>query len=749
MNFRIKVQKKWMVYVLGLFVAAIILGGAKLNYKEHQEGMLDEYTWQQTGDGGYEMQCFEIGLDKGKHTLIVAYDSQQDLEYQLVDMQQNDGNNQLGMEIASGIFPRGQESCGLEFELDKGTFKLALLLRTSDGASQPGYWVLESYGDCYNDYLVIFLLIAGGLYIVFRIRDWERWKEWGIMAGAGLLLTMPYASSFLMEGDDLEFHLERIRGLAEALQSGQFPVRINPDFIVGYGFSSPMMYPELFLYIPAALYLLNVSLSMSYKLLMLWINLATAGIGYYSFRNIMDSDRFGVICALFYLANPYRLMNMYHRAAVGEVLAQIFLPLLFLGMYELLCRNYKKWWISAVAATGIIQSHILSVEMSLLFVLLALFIAVFPLWKNEWGKRIFAAVKAGTAVIGLNLWFLIPFLDHFGDNYYIKGQETDLQNSALDFYELFRTAVKFCRPYSDKNISRQDFITLGGAVLFGVLVYCFYLGKEYCSKQKETIAESAGDTKVSSCVMSNKRLRQIGNICLGFGAFSTYLVTRFFPWNYLKEKEWIYDYIGVIQFPWRFLVFSSLFFSVVMGIALLELFARKKQVAAGVLICLTIILAYSCMDQYTMKPIALEGRSSILVYDREFLDYYEEDTDINSIRANGDIVIADKEITISNYRRNGMNLSFEYTDSKKANVLQFPIYNYGMHRIYLDGKELTPAEDRNHLLTAELPKGHDSGYIEVKYWEPVIYRIGTFLSLLTIVSLMGYYVWNRKRLSLQ
>ena len=96
-----------------------------------------------------------------------------------------------------------------------------------------------------------------------------------------------------------------------------------------------------------------------------------------------------------------------------------------------------------------------------------------------------------------------------------------------------------------------------------------------------------------------------------------------------------------------------------------------------------------------------------------------------------------------------MNLSFEYTDSKKANVLQFPIYNYGMHRIYLDGKELTPAEDRNHLLTAELPKGHDSGYIEVKYWEPVIYRIGTFLSFLTIVSLLGYYVWNRKRLSLQ
>ena len=195
--------------------------------------------------------------------------------------------------------------------------------------------------------------------------------------------------SFLSFGTDY--------GTAEALQSGQFSVRLNPCFESGYGFSSSMMYPELFLYIPAVLCIGGVSVSTAYKFLLLCINLATAGIGYYSFRRVFDSDKLGLVCALFYLVNPYRLVNMYHRAAVGEALAQVFLPLLFWGVYELVCRDYKKWWICTAAATGIIQSHILSVEMCLIFVALFVVLAISCWWKHERAKRMLAAVKAGVA----------------------------------------------------------------------------------------------------------------------------------------------------------------------------------------------------------------------------------------------------------------------------------------------------------------------------------------------------------------
>ncbi len=747
MGFKVELRKKWVVYTLILGVAALILLCASLNHKEHLEGMLEDTVWQETEDGSFEMNAFEIGRAKGKYTLIAAYDTNQEVEYRLVDLQQNDGKNHLGKEIASGRFPESQGEAALEFELEKTTGRLVLILKTKDESAKMKYWILQSYSSR-SDFLLLFFLFAGVLFLLFRSEGKKQWQAWWIMAGAGIILTLPYMSSVLMEGDDLSFHLERIMGLAEALQSGQFPVRLNPCFESGYGFSSSMMYPELFLYIPAVLCIGGVSVSTAYKFLLLCINLATAGIGYYSFRRVFDSDKLGLVCALFYLVNPYRLVNMYHRAAVGEALAQVFLPLLFWGVYELVCWDYKKWWVCTAAATGIIQSHILSVEMCLIFVALFVVLAISCWWKHERAKRMLAAVKAGVAAAGLNMWFLIPFLDHFRDDNYIRNQATDMQNSALDVYELFRMAVKYYGPYVDKSINRQEFITLGGAVLFGVLAYCFYLVRNYMSGQKDMLSESLESAGSHTGIMTDKRILWIGNMSLGLGAISCYLAARCFPWNTVKEHDWIYQMVGVIQFPWRFLIFAALFFSAVMGIVLLELWKDKNQAAAGILVGLAVFMTFSCMDLYSMKPVALNGYSDVMDYRNSVMDYYAEDTDVEHIWANGDTVVSDDTVTVSDYERKGMSISFSYSNAKEGTALQFPIYNYGMHRIYLNGQETEPAADRNHQLTVMIPKGCDEGSCEVRYHEPAVYIIGNLISILTLAGMAGYQLRKRKRLSM-
>lgn len=752
MGFKVGLQKKWMVYIGILAVAAIILAGASANHKEQQEGMLEDATWQQEEDGSYGMKAFEIGRDKGKHTLVVAYDAKEELEYRLVDLQQNDGNNHLGKVIVSGNFPEGQGETALEFELEETTVRLALFLKTRDESAKMGYWIIQSYGSGHSDFILVFFVFAIGLFLVFYSKNQKQWQTWGVLAGVGIILTLPYMSSTLMEGDDLFFHLERIRGLAEALQSGQVPVRLNPGFAVGYGFSSPMMYPELFLHIPAVLCIMNVSVVTAYKFLILCINLATAGVGYYSFSRVFDSDKLGMACTIFYLVNPYRLVNMYHRAALGEVLAQVFLPLLFLGIYELFFRDYRKWWICMAAATGIVQSHILSVEMCLIFACMFVAFAIPYWWKHEGVKRVLAAVKAAVAAAGLNLWFLVPFLDHFRDDLYIRNQATDMQNSALDFYELFRMAVKFNAPYTSNTIGRQEFITLGGAVLFGILVYCSYLAGHYLSEQKAASAESLENIWKPKGIMADKKVFRIGNICLGMGLISCYLVTRAFPWNCIKVRDWLYRLVGIIQFPWRFLVFAVLFFSVVMGIVLEELLRDKRPAAAGILMGLSVLMTVSCMDMYTMKSVALNGYSDIAnCY--FVLDYYAKDTDVESMWANGDTVVSNHDITVSDYQRNGMNLSFTYSNAKEGTVLQFPIYNYGMHRIYLDGQELKAGEAQNHLLEAKIPEGYDEGFIEVQYKEPGLYILGNIISFLTAAGMLAYvirvYIRRRKGLLLQ
>ena len=158
MGFKVELRKKWVVYTLILGVAALILLCASLNHKEHLEGMLEDTVWQETEDGSFEMNAFEIGRAKGKYTLIAAYDTNQEVEYRLVDLQQNDGKNHLGKEIASGRFPESQGEAALEFELEKTTGRLVLILKTKDESAKMKYWILQSYSSR-SDFLLLFFFL--------------------------------------------------------------------------------------------------------------------------------------------------------------------------------------------------------------------------------------------------------------------------------------------------------------------------------------------------------------------------------------------------------------------------------------------------------------------------------------------------------------------------------------------------------------------------------------------------------------
>lgn len=71
------------------------------------------------------------------------------------------------------------------------------------------------------------------------------------------------------------------------------------------------------------------------------------------------------IFSLVYTFAPYRL---YLGGAVfGEYLAVTFLPLLFLGIYEVLWGDKKKWYLLAISGALVAYAHILSVFLSLQF----------------------------------------------------------------------------------------------------------------------------------------------------------------------------------------------------------------------------------------------------------------------------------------------------------------------------------------------------------------------------------------------
>ena len=170
------------------------------------------------------------------------------------------------------------------------------------------------------------------------------------------------------------------------------------------------LYRYLFLYIPACLRLCNVSLLFSYKFFIFIINFLTATSVYICAKQITKFRLSIFLAIILYVFVPWRLVNIFSRAALGEIIAQIFWPFVIVGFYNIIVQNQKKWYFLAIGISGMLQSHINSTLMALIFCIFA-FLAFF--YKIIKEKRIFSIFKAGIFTIFLNFWFVIPFLFYF------------------------------------------------------------------------------------------------------------------------------------------------------------------------------------------------------------------------------------------------------------------------------------------------------------------------------------------------
>jgi hypothetical protein len=82
-------------------------------------------------------------------------------------------------------------------------------------------------------------------------------------------------------------------------------------------------------------YLLTNNWISAYYLGLLFFIFVSFGIGHYSMKRFTDSTKSALIFSVIYSFSIYRLIDISTRGAVAEYIATIFLPLCFLGFYEL------------------------------------------------------------------------------------------------------------------------------------------------------------------------------------------------------------------------------------------------------------------------------------------------------------------------------------------------------------------------------------------------------------------------------
>jgi len=371
-----------------------------------------------------------------------------------------------------------------------------------------------------------------------------------------------------------------------------------------------------------------------------------------------------------------------------------------------------------IAATCILHSHILSVEICLFFVLCVVLLRIVPIIRSKEYSRILCALKALVVFLLLNLWFILPFFTEFGQDYFILTRRLDLSEDTPSLWQLF---------FSDSDAYYNKTISLGFALLAGTLVYLFY--RYYKNAFDDT------DKKT-------------GFYCLLFGGFSCYAVTEFFPWSLIQSTEFGNKYVAAMQFPWRMLGFASLFLCILVTLGIKKLWEHKKMLIAAAILLFSAHSALLCLDTFVTKAEIYMADRDSAVPGCNYADYYRYDIGqaLEKITLErGDRILAPETVSVSEYEKNWGHLSFRFRleDPSAPVILQCPYYAYGYYTVWLNGEEISYGKDEMELMTVTIPTGMSEGTVEVRYTGRKLFAVGDIISLFTILAVILYGLSSR------
>ena len=714
--------------------AAICIGLALLVllgtvYLSRNQADYDNRTLQPSAYDG--MTTERLFFEKGTYTFAFTYTYTPDAEVQIVRSMTADENNELPMVLASSALSEsGQTAITLTF--DETVYDLQLRF-TREAAL--GYTNINSAGPVWSDMRLTLLLIV----LITGIPGWMALRErrgrntplrtdaeipestiYLLLLGAALYITLPIIRDFFIKGHDLSFHLIRIEAVKDGLLDGQFPVRIGPNSQNRLGYATSIMYPELFLYVPAVFRLCGVSLMGSYQAFVFLINLATLLVAYHAVKKLTGSETIGLITALVYGLNILRMIMLYSCASLGELLALIFLPCVMLGMYEALHQGKLSKWLVA-GMTGLIQTHVVSLEIAAIACVVYT-VACAVLRKTSLRALLRLAEAAGITVL-LNLWFLAPFLRFLREDFNMFHSSVSMAEYAAYPVQLF---ASFVDPFGKAELlgtTAEMPVSVGLPPLIGILLYIF-----------------AGRR-------NDRTLRGVGRVSLGFGLGALIISSTLFPWAAVQTLPVLGDLLSKVQYPWRYLGIAALFLSLVFGVGAYAFCPNRRKLLISACVILTVFNVMPFLDQYVQSNklvYVMREKTNISVLNTFISnDYSYTDADNRVLIDIPAAVAASGDTEISGFSKRGTHISFDYS-ADTGQTVTLPLCFYPGYAATLDGEQaLAPIDGENHLLALSLPAGE--GTVAVWYDGFWYFNAANFVSLCTLLACAGWMLFKRRR----
>ena len=557
------------------------------------------------------------------------------------------------------------------------------------------------------DYLYLAVLMAILAVFLYYLLFLNRGRIGGETILAGLIITasaffvsIPMFRPGIFEASDLLFCAFRIEGMKDALKTGQFPALLYPFALNGYGYPGGQL-PGLFFYPAVFLRLFGVSLTASYKSLLFVINLGTGAIAYMSAKRLSGQNRrSALLFAVLYMTVFYRVSVLWNRSDLGELFGRAFLPLIAVGLYELLAGNRKKWWYLALGYGCLFQCHIPTLVIAALF---SLFMGLCYIDVFFREKRWMELLKTMGCVLIFNAWYLIPFAAYIRSGLSLAGQDVDFCGGLLYVMDLFQLDL-------DKAALENQAGYPGLSVLF-----CAFFA-------------------LSGMVMEGQRdcRRKYLSLLLAAGVCFALMATTFVPWQLFVQVKPVAQLTKLICYPRRFLE---------IGVPALLLagtgwlsesgFLKKYAVYMGgltVLAALVIVLSF--VDRQA-------GSRSLLSAD--VMPAAVEQTGLLAGTDFGDLApwprVSDEEkVAVTDYSRRGKEATLHFSSEAESQFVEFPIFNYPGYRAFdQNGTRLPIETGTNNRIRVWVPSEGQDQVIHLKFTGKKIFWIGNLVTLAAVL----------------
>jgi len=547
-----------------------------------------------------------------------------------------------------------------------------------------------------------------------------------------LLITIVACSPLFIHGieghfgQDLGFHLNRIEGIKTELNAGHFPVRMESNWMDGYGYPVSIYYGDLLLYIPALLRMMGIGVVTSYKCFVFLVTFATATITYVCFRKIFDRADIGLVCALIYTTASYRLVNVFIRAAVGEYSAMMFFPLVLYAMYRIYKADkdigIKEQFVNASLLTlgisGLINTHMLSLE--IVGIILIVF-CIINIRKTFTKSVLVTYVFTGVETVVVNLFFIVPFVDYFlHESVNIKntiGNARQIQNSGMHLWEYFSF---FRMPFANIEGAGDDrLLVTPGIVCMLIIVATIVMWIRGKANKEMKI------TTVSVILL-------------------LFIASAYFPWDFLAAHTRVGDFLAQVQFPWRYIGIVIVLLTLLGG-RIFERITKDKllaisYIAVAVISLVTVVwFTYEYVKYSELKEY--ETSADLDSFDMGYIEYLRSDTVREDFTHS---ISTEGNVNIKLVDRNGTDRTYNVS-SQGDSKITLPIVNYKGYVIEDDNGNNIPIYDGvNNLITFDLERSY-TGKLYLRFLQPIYWRIAQLISLIGIVVVIAINIIIRRK----